>query len=195
MGAEVELRVRLLPGVLWAMLVLAGPTHAQTITLVNDAGLSRAAVNRLEFALTIQANRDLRRWWRTPRISFGAGGWKLILTNAPRPKAIAQAGLGGVHWPLGGMSWSGPPFAVDYVRVNGPDNWTLLASHELLEMLVDPMSDRHIGGQWVEICDPVGNVYYTIRGIQVSDFVTPAWFRPHSRGPWDFERFLGQLPG
>jgi hypothetical protein len=52
-------------------------------------------------------------------------------------------------------------------------------------MLVNPYQNR------VEVCDEVGNVYYQIHGIEVSDFLTRAWFQPRLKGHRDFENLLG----
>jgi hypothetical protein len=61
-------------------------------------------------------------------------------------------------------------------------------SHEILEMVADPdvnlyASDyrtfrgkRHRAFVAVEVCDAVQDCTYFIKGIQVSDFVTPEWY-------------------
>lgn len=67
-------------------------------------------------------------------------------------------------------------------------NWTVTASHELLEMLIDPdinltvlVQDDNTAGRLYayEICDPCeSDPYgYEIDGVLVSDFVFPAWFQ------------------
>lgn len=71
------------------------------------------------------------------------------------------------------------------------DTWSLTASHETLEMLVDPFGDRLAGGDspkpgqgrvnfLVEVCDPSegAEFAYTVNGILVSDFYTPRFFDP-----------------
>jgi hypothetical protein len=69
------------------------------------------------------------------------------------------------------------------------ENWTITASHELLEMLVNPYAvfaayvpfDDNTGTFYnLEICDPVSPDVngYKINGIGVSDFVFPEWFSP-----------------
>lgn len=70
-------------------------------------------------------------------------------------------------------------------------SWSLLASHEVLEMLADPFAQRMVAGQspmggqgrvefLVEVCDPCQNeaFAYTINGLLVSDFYTPNYFDP-----------------
>ena len=83
------------------------------------------------------------------------------------------------------------------------DNWSLLASHELIEVLCDPWGYRVAPGMsllpdqgeveyLVEVCDPCQHSTYRINGIVVSDFVTPAFY-----GPSDAEHgrcsFLGSI--
>ena len=57
-------------------------------------------------------------------------------------------------------------------------------SHELLEMLGDPDIDLCVQIEnelyAYEVCDAVEEQTYLINGIPVSNFVTPAWFRPSS---------------
>ncbi|MGB1014164.1 MAG: hypothetical protein ACPG4T_08535 [Nannocystaceae bacterium] len=65
--------------------------------------------------------------------------------------------------------------------------WTVTLSHEVLEMLVNPRTDRLVRGPapyqggkntlYVEeICDPVSARKYELDDISVSDFVYPGWF-------------------
>lgn len=66
------------------------------------------------------------------------------------------------------------------------DSWTVTCSHELLEMLVDPninltvldQDDKGARLYAYEVCDAceADQFGYEIDGIQVSDFVYPAWF-------------------
>ena len=82
---------------------------------------------------------------------------------------------------------NGQPFAL----VQYSKGWTLTASHEVVEMLVDPFGRRLVAGQspvqkqgrvrfLVEVCDPSeAEAYaYRVNGIQVSDFYTPHFFDP-----------------
>lgn len=65
------------------------------------------------------------------------------------------------------------------------ENPTVTASHELLEMLVDPNIDqvvrRGLRAEAKEVADAVEETGYAINGIQVSNFQTPAWFELHDR--------------
>jgi len=75
--------------------------------------------------------------------------------------------------------------------VEWTDDWSLSASHEVLEMLADPWGKRLIAGPslnpdqgrveyLVEISDPCQAIdcAYTINGELVSDFYTPRFFDP-----------------
>lgn len=88
----------------------------------------------------------------------------------------------------------GQPFAVVEFET---ENWSLTASHELLEMIADPFGRRMRAGNLpdqaidlglqptrvrylVEVCDPceAEQFSYQINGIMVSDFYTPHFFDP-----------------
>lgn len=65
-----------------------------------------------------------------------------------------------------------------------------VASHELAEMLVDPVGNLGAftpRGRWValEICDPVQGEWFQYEGFQMSNFVTPAWFAQPSLHDYD----------
>jgi hypothetical protein len=75
--------------------------------------------------------------------------------------------------------------------VEWTDNWSLAASHEVLEMLADPWGKRLVAGPslkpdqgrveyLVEVADPcqASDYAYTINGEIVSDFYTPNFFDP-----------------
>ena len=76
-----------------------------------------------------------------------------------------------------------------YSLVQYSQDWTLTASHEVLEMLGDPFGRRMIAGEspvknqgrvqfLVEVCDPseATAFAYRVNGILVSDFYTPSFF-------------------
>lgn len=73
-------------------------------------------------------------------------------------------------------------------------SWSVAASHETLEMLVDPDLNQLVGaphptdrGKRVlrprEVCDPVQAHSYVIDGVRVTDFVTPEYFATARRHP------------
>lgn len=77
-----------------------------------------------------------------------------------------------------------------YAYVSDEPNWSVAVSHEILEILVDPTLSLFRAGTigspprrmnfLVEVCDPCQAYAYPVDGVGVSDFVTPAYFDPHS---------------
>ena len=108
------------------------------------------------------------------------GYWPMIIRDD-----IKTPGAAGVH-----EDEDGQPFALIAASSN-LDTWSLTASHEMLEMLVDPFGNRQVTGDspkrgqarvsfLVEVCDPseAATFAYTANGILVSDFYTPHYFDP-----------------
>lgn len=67
-------------------------------------------------------------------------------------------------------------------------DWSVssVLSHEVLELFIDPncnlwASDGDGKVYSFEVCDPVEAPTYTVDGVSVSNFVTPAWFDPLSK--------------
>ncbi len=111
--------------------------------------------------------------------------WWLVFTDEPNPDAV------GHHYPYG--TPQGNPMAKVFAKrfVDEGCGWTICASHELLEMLVNPHDNRMIqqcdSGPhrfWLqEICDPCETDPYIIttdadpnHEVSVSNFVYPSWF-------------------
>lgn len=166
----------------------AATPAVQQIALVDRSrGLASTALERGVRALTYQVNHQLRRFWTTPPIRLH------VVRNRPRTPIPVIELLGAkVPRRTGGYHTAGPSgrlLAAVYLRRWGP-NWTVAASHELLEMLIDPQGETVQSDYLEEICDPVQFVWYRIGGVYVSDFVTPAWFSA-ADGPWDLAGRLG----
>lgn len=145
-------------------------------------------------ALNVQVTQHLPQYWRTapPAVvrvltdpdNIPPGVWPIKLVNELQQKE------GGFHF-----TDNNQPYA-KVVVTPGSNDWTLDASHEALEMLVDPSGNMlwpavavqcegkkisdHRGEvhYLVEICDACeGKRYaYRIGGVLVSDFVTPDFY-------------------
>jgi hypothetical protein len=153
----------------------------QQIALVSktaDVGPTQLA--RAAAALNTQIARDFAPAWgvdatvTTPR-RVPRAAWPLLVTE--------DAPAAGIHLEDGGR----PAAIVEYAA-----DWTKAASHELLEMLVDPHGTRTVTARavkpgqgrveyLVEVCDPCEAVAYEIDGVAVSDFYTPRYFDPAAR--------------
>jgi hypothetical protein len=160
----------------------------------KTAHLDPQLVQAAAAALNIQVLRDLANTWDVQATvqylsdakSIPVGVWPVFLVDKLPP------GEGGVH-----LDKNNRPYAL---VIGTPDNadWTIDASHETIEMLVDPGGNRlqtsfaiEISGDGVEdttgqfeylveACDPCeANQYaYSVAGIAVSDFITPHFYDP-----------------
>jgi len=112
------------------------------------------------------------------------GVWPVFLVKELPP------GEGGFH-----LDKHNQPFA-KVIATPGSDAWTIDASHEILEMLVDPAGNRLQNSTSIEIangriqdgsgefaylveaCDPceADSFAYPIQGVAVSDFLTPHFY-------------------
>src|SRR5271155_3508970 len=155
-----------------------------------DSELMQAAAA----ALTIQVTRDLPQFWNVQAnvtyvpnpTKIPTGVWPVFLVKSLPP------GEGGFH-----LDKHNQPYA-EVIASPTSDEWTIDASHETLEMLVDPNGNRlqpstsiqiengkivDGTGQFaylVEACDPceADNFAYPIQGVAVSDFLTPHFYDP-----------------
>jgi hypothetical protein len=154
------------------------------VALVSETqSISFSELSRVSAALQKQAIRDLGPIWNIQATcdAFGrledvpVGYWPIIVEDD-----IRTPGAAGIH-----EDKDGQPFAL----VTAGSGWSLTASHELVEMLVDPFGNNLTAGQstmpgqgrvefLVEPCDPSEAVQfaYVINGVTVSDFYTPLFF-------------------
>jgi hypothetical protein len=156
---------------------------------------------RVSSALQKQATRDFRPIWDITATvdafdrleDVPIGYWPMIVRDD-----IDFPGAAGVH-----LDQDGQPFAL----VQYSDSWSLTASHEMLEMLVDPGGNRLIAGKspkpdqgrvefLVEVADPSEDAQfgYTVNGMLVSDFFTPSFYDPVQAGGVRYS-FGGHIPG
>jgi hypothetical protein len=117
------------------------------------------------------------------------GAWQVSVVDS-----VPDAG--GVH-----LDNAGVPYAQ---AVFGPQ-LSIAISHEVLEMLVDPLGNRFALGPdidpsfqgqvhevfyLVEVCDPCEVTSYAIGDVQVSDFVYPSFYNPTGTAPFDYKNTL-----
>jgi hypothetical protein len=160
------------------------------VALIDNTGiLAVADVAAAASAIAIQVTRDLSQFWPV------SATLQVLPESAGVPPGVfpvylvanLPVGEGGVH-----LAGNNQPYA----NVEVGDGWTIAASHEVCEMLVDPSTNKMqaapaiqvtqgvvqdadgIVEYLVEVCDPSeGADYgYSINGIAVSDFYTPHYF-------------------
>ena len=165
-------------------------------TVLKDAEIRKAVP-----ALQSQVHRDFAPAWGVDAgLTFLPKGsnppadawWLGILDNSD------QAGALGYH----DLTDQGLPLGKVFAGTDMQDGleWTVTASHELLEMLVDPdinlaaYVEQPNGGMRLyayEVCDPceADEIGYQLDGTLVSDFVYPAWFESFRKpGSTQFDR-------
>jgi hypothetical protein len=151
-------------------------------------------------ALQKQVQRDVAPAWhvRATVNAFARLGdvpidyWPLVITNRD------LGGQDGTH-----LDDQGKPYAL----VESRPDWSLLASHECIEMILDPFGARTIAGPspladqgrvefLLEACDPCqsAETAYAVNGILVSDFVTPAYYEPTTNERARYS-FSGEMKG
>jgi hypothetical protein len=116
------------------------------------------------------------------------GAWAMVfLDNADQPGALAYHDL----------TPDGLPQSKVFVKTTRDDNElvSVSASHELVEMLVDPAINMMTMGPnpklvyAYESADPVEALSFNVNGIAMSDFVYPAYFEAfHKAGSVQFDR-------
>jgi hypothetical protein len=150
------------------------------VSLVDTIPL--AELTSVSAALQKQISRDVAPIWGVqatvdvfPTLeAVPVGYWPLIV--------VEDAPGAGTH-----LDRSGQPVAL----VEAGATWSLAASHESIEMLIDPAGNELRAGDatdgsnarveyLLEVCDPCQDVdcAYTVNGVLVSDFFTPSYLDP-----------------
>jgi hypothetical protein len=165
------------------------------VGLVDTTGkINPELVQAAAAALNVQVTRDLPQFWPVQATvqylpharKIPSGVWPVQLVASLPP------GEGGFH-----LTKHNQPYA-KVIATPDDDSWTIDASHETIEMLVDPSGNRmqssiaiEISGDGVvdgtgefnylvEACDPceANGFGYSIQGLVVSDFLTPHYYDP-----------------
>jgi hypothetical protein len=161
----------------------------QLALVCDGVDVDAAELTRVASALSKQVNRDFRPIWGVEATVDAFLDLEDVPTDA-WPVVIMRnvQGAAGFH-----DDENGQPFAV----VEFGEEWSLTASHEVLEMLADPFGRRLRSANLleqarklglpkrrvrylVEVCDPSedSRFGYQVNGVLVSDFYTPQFFDP-----------------
>lgn len=164
--------------------------------------LTDAQVATYAVAQQIQLDRDFKAFWGLSAevlypqtgVALPAGAWPLYLRDHTGADDL------GNHAAAAGVPYG--QVGVADCATDG-SSWTVDASHELLEMLIDPLVTTFTPAPdgWTytkEVCDAVQDDRwgYKINGVLMTAFVTPSWFLPGSSGPFVFPSVSsGELKG
>jgi len=144
-------------------------------------------------AMQVFVDKHVAPVWGTPAkliksTGFVKGAWAIVfLDDADQPNALAYHDL----------TPDGLPQSKVFVRTTLKNNdlVSVSASHELVEMLVDPAINLMTTGPdpkvvyAYESADPVEELSFKVNGISMTDFVYPAYFEDfHKPGSVQFDR-------
>ncbi len=128
----------------------------------------------------------------------------LYNTTTPKPKDwrfmyfddADTAGALGYH----DLTDEGQPISKIFVKttIAAGEKVSVTAAHELFEMVIDPIANLWAeagnGTEYAyEMSDPVEEDTFMVDGIEMSNFVHPAWFEPFKHPPGTKFDFLGRL--
>ena len=152
-----------------------------TIACFNQATTPLGVdLDALIAAMQAYINNNVAPVWGTPAnlvktTDFQPGAWAMVfLDNADQAGALAYHDL----------TPDGLPQAKVFVKttLDNNDLVSVSASHELVEMLVDPATNMMTTGPdrttiyAYESADPVEALSFAVNGIAMSDFVYPSYF-------------------
>lgn len=174
--------------------------QSQFVSLAEATAATAALLQQVntQFALPPPAGwgiglRSLRV--EGPSAPAAPGEWVLLLSDATTAPALGEHD----------NAVAGDPLLYVFPALDRLDGipWTVSASHEILETLVDAQGSLAAVGadglvRALEVCDAVEQDVYEVGGVLVSNFMLPAWFEP-SGGHFDFLSHVGAagalLPG
>ncbi len=152
-----------------------------TIACFNQAKTPLGVdLDRLVRAMQTFVDRHVAPVWGTPArlvktTGFLKNAWAVVfLDDADQPGALAYHDL----------TPEGLPLSKVFVRttIQNGDLVSVSASHELVEMLVDPAINMMTTGPDLrtmyayETADPVESLSYKVEGVPMTDFVYPSYF-------------------
>jgi hypothetical protein len=152
---------------------------AATIHVYTDGYVSAKVARNFERAAGQVANGALRYEWGSPHVSWNRhyGSMALYFVDLGTMQEYCGYTAAACHLVIGNQ----PTALVDPRSADIGEPWTVAASHEVFEMLVDPWGNATTalpsGYAWMtEVADPVQDYWAWVHGVPVSDFVFPAWF-------------------
>ena len=152
-----------------------------TIACFNKAATPLGVnLDALIAAMQVYVDKYVAPVWGTPAklvksTDFVKNAWAVVfLDDADQPGALAYHDL----------TPDGLPLSKVFVRttLQAGDDVSVSASHELVEMLVDPAINMMTTGPNMKImyayesADPVEELSFPVNGIAMSDFVYPSYF-------------------
>lgn len=169
-------------------------TLAKVTIIPRTSSLSVAKASSAALAIQEQILRDFAPVWKRSAVVGASATPQLGYTPIFVVDNVG-GGLSGFHFTEDGL-----PYAV----VQAGPLWSLAASHEILEMLIDPSANEFVAGRTpddsapckyiLEVCDPCQDYHYSYQmgGWVVSDFCFP-WYFDTAPSPGKTYSFCGNI--
>jgi hypothetical protein len=181
------------------------------IAIVNQSTVVKDAdVQTMTAAIASQLQNDVAPIWeRAPAqvvfvpstaIPAGAHGIAIVDTIQDQPTGVLGLHATDQAGQVWGVVAAQPELDAGEQVLTGDWSVSSTLSHEVLEMFIDPScnlwaNDGNGTLYSLEICDPVEAPTYTVNGVSVSNFVTPAWFDPQAPSGSRFDKMGQPLTG
>jgi len=175
----------------------AGQGGAVRIACVNEAKSDLGVpFDKLTAALQKCYDKHFLPVWGYPVTLYNTSkpkpsDWQMIyFENADEADAL------GYH----DLTKDGQPVSKVFVKttIDDGEKVSVTACHELFEMVIDPVANlwaqANDGTEYAyEMCDPVEEDTFKVDGVEMSNFVHPAWFEPFRHPPGTKYDHLGLL--
>lgn len=149
-------------------------------TIANPQAMNPVTLARWERASIVEVRQVAEHWTNVPRITFGPNGVTVTIQATKQLEKICGNDALGCHW-YGSSTGMFSTTPLPFILTNRN---SVTFTHEIIETVMDPQADE----QKYEICDPVEDGSYMLKGVRVTDFAYGNWYEAHSKGPWDQAR-------
>lgn len=159
----------------------------------NTLGVTSSHLLQIASAVTVQLNRDVSPHWGGTHLLRVSDASEIMPGEVPiaildelpdAPGAVAYHDVQG-----NGVAAVFASLAMCNSILSGSDSLSVAISHECVESIGNPAVnlwvDDSLGNEWChELCDAVEASTYPISGVDVSDFVLPAFWDRGVAGPY-----------
>lgn len=181
------------------------------ISVINRSKIKDEEVQKAIRAINRQIAEDFEPYWSFGAVlrlegSVGGAPNKKNLSDLRGEAILYLYDKTNVDGALGyhDTNWRGIPYGFVFTELSEQlgESWTVTLSHEALELIGDAQANLLVQGphpedashevfHWFEMCDAVQSESYSIDGVDVSNFVLPAYFTV-SNEPGSRNDFLGR---
>lgn len=163
--------------------------------LIDDSNMGAIDLPKIAYALNVQLNRDVARYWPGNNSCRAASGPEdindgevpvALVSSIPDPGVIAYHTRQGLGCP-----------ALYVSRYAAGDKADVAFGHEIVETVGNYACNLYAsdenGTEYArELCDATESDYYEIEGVKVPNFLLSSFFTPGELGPYTYLGTLGR---